>query len=101
MAFQPLGGFLSKTVQHMPAKEQLVTARVIYMAGEIMGKLWPSEQSSYVRVASFHAGKLIFETSVGAAAQALKMQAMNIQNAINRELGGKVVQAIEVRNSSV
>lgn len=98
MAFQPLGGFLAKTVQHMPAKEQLVTARVMYMAGEIMGKLWPSEQASYVKVASFHAGRLVFETSVGAAAQSLKMQAMNIQNAINRELGSMVVRGIDVRN---
>jgi hypothetical protein len=98
MSFQPLGRFLSKTVQYLPAKDQLVTARVIYIAGEIMGKLWPTEQASYVRVVSFNGGKLIFETSVGAAAQTLKMQLMSIQNAINRELGGKIVQSIEVRN---
>ena len=101
MSFQSLGGFLPRTVQHLPSKDQLVSARVIYIAGDILGKLWPTEQAAYVRVASYTNGKLIFETTIGAAAQALKMQSMNIQNAINRELGGKVVQSIDVRLVSV
>lgn len=93
---------MPRSFQHMNAgaKEQLVSARVMYLAGDILNKIWPPEQASYVRVASYRGGVLIFEGTMGAAVQALKGQAMNIQNAINRELGGRVVHTVEVRLGS-
>ncbi len=99
MGFHSLGGLMPKSLQHMnaAAKGQLVSARVMYLAGDILGKIWPPEQASYVRVASFLNGKLCFEATMGVAVQALKAQAMSIQNAINREIGSKVVQVVEVR----
>ena len=99
MGFQTLGNALHQSLAHQRPEltGQLLTARVIYLAGRMLENLWPQEQAAYVRVASFNQGKLVFEATMGAAVQAVKMQHIAIQNAINRELGQKIVQSIEVR----
>lgn len=96
MAFNTMGNALSQFSRTMP-EGQLLTARVFYIAQEIIKNLWSAEQAAYVRVDSFSGGKLIFMASVGAAAQAVKLQANAIQNAINHKMGAKIVLTIEVR----
>lgn len=102
MGFQTIGTALHQSLAHRRPEltGQLLTARVVYLAGRMIENLWPQEQAAYVRVVSFHEGKLVFEATIGAAVQALKMQHVAVQNAINRELGQKIVQTIEVRQGA-
>lgn len=100
MPFDSMGSALSQFSRALP-QGQLQTARVLYIAQEILKNLWSAEQAAYVQVASFSAGKLIFTASVGAAAQAVKLQASAIQNAINNKMGAKIVQVIEVRQGTL
>lgn len=98
MGFQSIGGLLPKAIESSSAhREQFLVARVVHLAGEAVQRLWPDERASYVKVASFARGELIFDTSSGAAAQQLRLQAMWLQNALNHELGAKVIVKITVR----
>lgn len=96
-SFDTMRGAFAQFNQAPELKSQLLTARVFYIAQEIIKNLWSAEQAAYVRVQSFSGGKLVFLASVGAAAQAVRLQASAIQNAINHTMGAKVVHAIEVR----
>lgn len=102
MAFDSMrGAFAAQGYQSPELKGQLLTARVFYIAQEIIKNLWSAEQAAYVRVQSFSGGRLVFLASVGAAAQAVKLQASAIQNAINHKMGAKIVQAVEVRHGAL
>lgn len=98
MGFQQIGSIIPRTpVDRAGVREQMLAARVVDLAGKMLERLWPDERARYIRIASFAKGELVFETSNGAAAQALGFQVMQLQNAINHELQQKIVQKTIVR----
>ncbi len=98
MGFQQIGSLIPRTqVDRAGIREQMLAARVVDLAGKIVERLWPDARASYIRVASFAKGELTLETTNGSAAQALQMQVMQLQNAINHELQGKIVRVVKVR----
>ncbi len=97
MPFESLGRILPHHTDRSAMREQLLTARVIHEAGEMLARLWPDERAAFVRVQQFAHGELLFAATQGAAAQELRAIAMRLQNAINRELGGMIVKKVTVR----
>lgn len=98
MGFQQIGSIIPRAqVDRVGLREQMLAARVVDLAKTIVERLWPDARSSYICVGSFAKGELIFEAMNGAAAQALHVQSVQLQNAINHELRAKIVQKIIVR----
>lgn len=98
MGFQQIGSIIPRTqVDRAGIREQMRVARVVDLAGKMLERLWPDARASYIRVASFTKGELVLEAVNGSAAQALQLQAMQLQNVINHELHEKMVRVVRVR----
>ena len=98
MPFEPLRHILSRNIRANPASTDLQLARVLDISQVVLRKLWGEERAAFVRVLSFREGTLKFETTSPAAKQELGVQAVRIQNEINRQLGGQVVRRISVQS---
>lgn len=98
MGFQSFGSLAPRTsFDRAGIREQMLAARVVDLAGNMVERLWPDARASYIRVVLFAQGELVLEASNGAAAQALSAHAMPLQNAINHELHDRTVKKITVR----
>lgn len=98
MPFEPIKRILSQSVQTSPIAPQLQIARVFDAWQCVLQKMWSAEQARLVSPMSFHEGVLKLMTASPAAKQQLSVETMKLQNAVNRQLGERLIRRIVVQS---
>ena len=98
MSFEPISRYLSRAIQNAGIAKQVTAAQVLEKAQRLIEKLWGGEKSGYTEVVSFADGTLKIRAKAPAAAQELKLWQTRLINDLNRELGAKMVRALQVIN---
>ena len=96
MPFEPIRKVLPQAIRSAGIHRQVTAARVIEEAQGALRRLWGEERAEYAKSVSFKEGLLKIEAMAPVASQELKLTSVRIQNEINRALGSKIVQQIQV-----
>ncbi|MEO5927291.1 MAG: DciA family protein [Patescibacteria group bacterium] len=99
MGFEPMKRLLPSVVQSHGILKQVESRQVVELAGSVLRKLWGDDRSQGVTVVSFNEGTLKLQSVSAPALQHLKLEETKILNAINRELGSRVVLRLDSRSS--
>jgi len=97
-SFEPLSRILPKAINRAGISKQVTAARVVEKAAHVLRALWGEEKAAHVEMVSFKDGVLKLKTHSGPASQELKLWELRLVNQMNRELGSRVVQKLEVRS---
>ena len=95
-SFQPIRTILPQAIQQAGIGRQVTAARVVQEAQEAIHRLWGEERARYITIVSFKEGMIKISATAPAAAQEIKSVVVQLQNEINRALGSKIVQQIQV-----
>jgi len=96
MSFQSIGKILPQAIQQAGIGRQVTAARVVQEAQEAIRRLWGEERANYINIVSFKDGMIKIVATAPAAAQEIKSAAVQLQNEVNRALGSKIIQQIQV-----
>ena len=72
----------------------LQIARIFDVSKTVLARIWGEDRAAYVSPVSFTEGTLKLETTSPAAKQQLGIDAIRLQNEINRQIGSLVVRKI-------
>ena len=97
MPWQSLKGLLSKSIKKAGLDAQITGQLVIDKANKILLARWGDKKMSFVEFISFKEGRLKVEISSPVAMQTLSAERTVFINALNHELGKKVVIEIVMR----
>jgi len=97
MPWQSLKSLLNKSLQNAGIEEQITAQRVLDTADKLLKQRWGDEMGAMIRFSSFTAGNLNAVSTSPAGAQTLKMERIDFMNAINYQLGKRVVYKIQIK----
>lgn len=97
MAWQSLKHIMSKSLKKAGISEQVTAQRVLDTAAKLLAQRWGDETAELVSFRSFSNGVLYATSSSAAAIQTIKLEKIDFMNALNYELGGRVVFRITVQ----
>ncbi|MDO8618255.1 MAG: DciA family protein [Candidatus Uhrbacteria bacterium] len=95
-SFEPIRKILPQAIQQAGIARQVTAARVIQETQEALRRLWGEEKAKYIQTVSFKDGVIKVKALAPAAAQEIKNATVPLQNEVNRALGSKIVQQIQV-----
>lgn len=99
MGFESIKRLLPSTVQSHGILKQVESRQVVERAGTVLLALWGEDRAKGVTVVSFKDGTLKLQSTSAPALQHLKLEETKILNALNRDLGSRVVLKLEARSS--
>jgi hypothetical protein len=97
MGFESIKRLLPSAVQSHGILKQVESRQVVERAGIVIKALWGEERARGVLVVSFREGTLKLESTSAPALQHLKLEETKILNALNRDLGSRVILRLEAR----
>lgn len=97
MGFEPLKRLLPSVVRSHGIAKQVEARQVLERSLIVLRALWGEERAKGITAISFKEGALKFESVSAPALQQLRVDQTKILNALNRDLGSKVVLKIDAR----
>lgn len=98
MPFEPVSRILPKAIQKAGISRQVTAARVLEEWATVLKQLWGEEKAAHIEGVSLANGTLKLRSRSGVAAQELKIWEARLVNQLNRELGSRIVEKLDVRN---
>ncbi|MDF1496945.1 MAG: DciA family protein [Patescibacteria group bacterium] len=97
MAWKSLKSLLNKSLQTAGIEEQINAQRVLDTADKLLKQRWGEEMGGMMIFKSFASGTLQAVSTSPGAMQTLKAERIDFMNAINYQLGKRVVYKINIR----
>ncbi|MFA5935370.1 MAG: DciA family protein [Patescibacteria group bacterium] len=97
MAFEPMKRLLPTVMRTHGIAKQVESRQVVDRSLVVLRALWGEDRAKGVTAVSFKDGSLKLESVSAPALQQLKLDQTKILNALNRDLGSKVVVKIDAR----
>ncbi len=97
MAWKSLKSLLNKSLQTAGIEEQITAQRVLDTAEKLLKQRWGDDMGSFISFRSFAGGNLNAVSTSPAGMQTLKAERIDFMNAINYQLGKRVVYKIIIR----
>lgn len=97
MSFTSLGALLPQAIRQAGVGTSVTAAKVVDVAGEAAARVFPPEQLAFIHPVSFVNGALRVAITSPAAAHAIRLRGVKWIAEIDRLVGMKKVQRIDVK----
>jgi Dna[CI] antecedent, DciA len=97
MAWQSLKSLMNKSLDKAGINEQVTAQRVLDTATKLLVQRWGDDMAAMISFKSFNSGNLQVNSTSSAAMQTLKVERIDFMNALNYQLGKRVVYKINVK----
>jgi len=97
MSFTSLGALLPQAMRQAGVGTSVTAAKVVDVAGEAAARLFPPEQLRFIHPVSFVGGALRVSITSPSAGHAIRLRGVKWIEEINRTVGTKKVQRIDVK----
>lgn len=96
MAFDSIKRIMPKAIEAMHITPQMEAVRILQLFGPVLASFWDETRAAYLEPVSFSHGALRLRVKSGVAKQEFKLIEVEVQNALNRQLGGKYIKTFEL-----
>jgi len=97
MSWQSLKSLMNKSLEKAGINEQVTAQRILDSAAKLLKQRWGDDMAETISFTSFSRGNLHAVSNSSGALQNFKLERIDFMNALNYQMGKRVVFRIEIK----